>query len=128
MDAEGKGKAKAKGSRRAVFVIASLPWLLTTFSASLTAQCLRLSRDYLTRPFSIDTASYLLSAHLCHQFHFLSAQPDGLNKALILKPEFGLKLIPQAHFVIFFQQEKMGKKRKIMAGLGSRDLKYHRGI
>lgn len=50
---------------------------LTTFSASMTAQCLRLSRDYLTRPFSINNnknsnvSNCLLFEHLCHQFHFL---------------------------------------------------------
>lgn len=67
---------------------------LTTFSASMTAQCLRLSRDYLTRPFSIGTSTTTTiaptSRTVCYlsicviNFTFFTAWANGLNNALPL--------------------------------------------
>lgn len=85
---------------------------LTTFSASMTAQCLRLSRDYLTRPFSIGTATTTTAAMpttttaartVCYlsicviNFTFFTTWANGLNNALPLSspacPQF---LLPSA--------------------------------
>lgn len=59
----------------------------------MTAQCLRLSRDYLTRPFSIGTSTTTIaptSRTVCYlsicviNFTFFTAWANGLNNALLL--------------------------------------------
>lgn len=81
---------------------------LTTFSASMTAQCLRLSRDYLTRPFSIGTSTTTktpTSRTVCYlsicviNFTFFTAWANGLNNALPLSVSQSVSLGPISSYL-----------------------------